>query len=115
VETTRGRMRCMIFWANSFVLRPVGIGVEQRPVVVLVAQRPGCAEFGDGRSWRDDSPNLLTNQAKYAGICGQRGAGKAVPEGSAEVERPKGTRAGAFHDVEVDHGGLCGWKEIDEC
>ena len=73
---------------------------------MLVAQRPGSAEFGDGRAWRDDSPNMLANQAIFLGICGSRRRGKQFSRRSAEVERAGGTRAGAFHDVEVDHGGL---------
>ena len=82
------------------------LGVEQRPVVVLVAQRPGSTEFGDGRSWRDDSPNMLANQAIFLGICGSKRRGKRFSRRSAEVERAGGARARAFHYVEVDHGGF---------
>ena len=46
---------------------------------------------------------MLASQAKYPGIFGRRD-GKGVSEGSAEVERAGGAHAGAFHDVEVDHG-----------
>ena len=77
------------------------LGVEQRPVVVLVAQRPGCAEFGDGRSWRDDNPIMLASQARFSGIIDREEVGKAVSEGSAEVDLAGSARAGAFHDVEV--------------
>ncbi len=93
-------------WQNVLFTDRSELGVEQRPVVVLVAQRPGSAEFGDGLSWRDDSPNMLANQAKFWGFCGSRRRGKRFSRRSAEVERAGGARAGAFHDVEVDHGGL---------
>lgn len=53
------------------------LGVEHRPAVVQVAQQTGSAEIGDDRSWWDDSPGMLANQAKFRDFV-SGSAGKAV-------------------------------------